>query len=170
LILIGIDVSQADAPEGPNLGHPASAEEIAKFDINIFPDGSGLPPGSGTVTQGKVIYDKQCHACHGEGGLGASGESLAGAEMGLTGEWPDQTIGTYWPFGTTLFEFNRRSMPMDKPGSLNNNDVYAVTAYLLYLNGIIEVATTLNAETLMQVKMPNRGGFINIWENERRKE
>ncbi|MEE8320215.1 MAG: cytochrome c, partial [Gammaproteobacteria bacterium] len=116
---------------------------------------------------GKAIYEKQCLACHGAGGLGATGDPLAGAEMGLTGEWTEQTIGTYWPFATTLFDFNRRSMPMDKPGSLNNDNAYAVTAYLLYLNGIIEEGTTLNAETLMQVKMPNRDGFINVWENEK---
>ena len=90
--------------------------------------------------------------------------------MGLTGEWPDQTIGTYWPYATTLFDFNRRSMPMDKPGLLTNDNTYAITAYLLYLNGIIDEETTLDAGTLMQVKMPNRDGFINVWENERQKK
>ena len=166
----GIELSRADAPVGPHLGRAASAGEIAHFDINVFPDGTGLPPGSGSVAQGKLIYDRQCLACHGEGGTGSSADPLAGAEMGLTGEWPDQTIGTYWPYATTLFDFNRRSMPMDKPGLLTNDNTYAITAYLLYLNGIIDEETTLDAGTLMQVKMPNRDGFINVWENERQKK
>ena len=170
LMLVGADLIQAEVPESPNLGHPATAEEIARWDVNVYPDGTGLPSGSGTVAQGKALYVKQCLVCHGVGGLGATGDPLAGAEMGLTGEWPDKTIGTYWPYATTLFDFNRRSMPMDKPGTLNNDNAYAVTAYLLYLNGIIDEGTTLNAETLLQVKMPNRDGFINVWENERHKK
>ena len=89
--------------------------------------------------------------------------------MGLTGEWPEKTIGTLWPYATTLFDFTRRSMPMTAPGSLSNDEAYALTAYLLYLNGIVDVGVMLNKETLMQVKMPNVDGFINVYEQEKQK-
>ena len=155
--------------EGPNLGHVATSEEVAALSINVFPDGRGLPDGSGSVTQGAKIYQSNCIACHGPSGLGGSAEPLAGAEMGLTDEWPEKTIGTLWPHATTLFDFTRRSMPMTAPGSLSNNETYALTAYLLYLNGIVAEDTVLNKETIMQVKMPNENGFINIYEQEKHK-
>ena len=169
LILAGSNLLQADTPTGPHLGRAATGAEIARYDIHVFPDGSGLPPGSGTVAQGKDLYDRLCLVCHGEGGQGASADPLAGAEMGLTGEWPDLTLGTYWPYATTLFDFNRRSMPMDRPGLLTNDETYAITAYLLYLNGIIEKDTILDAGTLMQVRMPNRDGFIDVWQQQQGK-
>lgn len=155
--------------EGPNLGHPATAEEVAALSINVFPDGRGLPEGSGSVTQGANIYQSKCIACHGTGGLGGSAEPLAGAEMGLTDEWPEKTIGTFWPYATTLYDFTRRSMPMTAPGSLNNDETYALTAYLLYLNNIVAEDLVLNKETIMQVMMPNADGFINIYEQEKQK-
>jgi cytochrome c len=128
-----------------------------------MPDGSGLPAGRGNVSQGKMIYLQQCQSCHGPGGQGASADQLAGGNMNLTDEWPEKTIGNYWPFATTLFDFNRRSMPMQAPGSLSDNDVYAVTAYLLFLNGIIDEKASLDANTLKKVRMPNRDGFINMY-------
>lgn len=171
LMLIGSVVATEDQqfsiPEGPQLGQPATAEEVAALSINVFSDGRGLPEGSGSVAQGASIYQSKCIVCHGAGGLGGSAEPLAGAKMGLTGEWPEKTIGTLWPYATTLFDFTRRSMPMTAPGSLNNDEVYAVTAYLLYLNGIVDKNLVLNKETLMQVKMPNVDGFINIYEQEK---
>ena len=173
LMLIGSVVAtedqQGSIPEGPELGQPATAEEVAALSINVFPDGRGLPEGSGSVTQGASIYKSKCIVCHGAGGLGGSAEPLAGAEMGLTGEWPEKTIGTLWPYATTLFDFTRRSMPMTAPGSLSNNETYALTAYLLYLNGIVDEGIMLNKETLMQVKMPNVDGFINVYEHEKQK-
>ena len=153
--------------EGPSLGQPATAEEVAALSINVFPDGRGLPEGSGSVTQGATLYKSKCIVCHGAGGLGGSAEPLAGAEMGLTSEWPEKTIGTLWPHATTLFDFTRRSMPMTAPGSLSNNESYALTAYLLYLNDIVAKDLVLNKETIMQVKMPNADGFINIYEQEK---
>ena len=152
--------------EGPKLGQPATAEEVAALSINVFPDGRGLPEGSGSVTQGATLYKSKCIVCHGAGGLGGSAEPLAGAEMGLTGEWPEKTIGTLWPHATTLFDFTQRSMPMTAPGSLSNNESYALTAYLLYLNDIVGEDLVLNKETLMQVRMPNVDGFINIYGQE----
>ncbi len=167
--VVATEGQQKTVPEGPNLGQPATAEEVAALSINVFPDGRGLPEGSGSVTQGAKVYQSKCIVCHGGGGLGGSAEPLAGAEMGLTGEWPEKTIGTLWPHATTLFDFTRRSMPMIAPGSLSNEETYAVTAYLLYLNGIVAEDTVLNKETIMQVKMPNADGFINIYEQEKQK-
>ena len=149
--------------EGPGLGQPATLEEVAALSMNVFPDGRGLPDGSGSVIQGASLYQSKCIMCHGAYGKGGSAEPLAGAEMGLTGEWPEKTIGTLWPYATTVFDFTRRSMPMTAPGSLSNDETYALTAYLLYLNEIVTEDVVLNKETLMQVKMPNVDGFIDIY-------
>ena len=165
LTLAGIN-SPAEPPAGPGLGQAATAEDIARWDIGIMPDGSGLPDGQGTVAEGERVYQQQCLVCHGKGGLGDTADQLAGAKMGLTSEFPEQTIGTYWPYATTLFDMIRRSMPMTNPGSLTNDQVYAVTAYLLYLNNIINESDVMNSQTLPQVEMPNRNGFINVYEGE----
>ncbi len=149
---------------GPMLGEPASSEEIAAWDISVMPGGDGLPGGKGSVAQGRRIYEKQCISCHGPRGQGGNADQLAGAGMGLTSEYPEKTIGSYWPYATTLFDMIRRSMPMTAPGTLSDDEVYAVTAYLLYLNGIIEEDTLLDAEVLSAIKMPNRDGFINVYE------
>ncbi len=167
LILVGINPVFAGAPQGPNLGQPATAEEIAHWEIGIMPDGEGLPEGEGTVKTGKRLYDKLCVACHGPEGAGGTADPLAGAKMALTSEYPEQTVGSYWPYVTTLFDMIRRSMPMDAPGTLANDEVYAITAYLLYLNNIIGEEDEMNAETLPKVQMPNRDGFINVYEQER---
>ncbi|MGH8726722.1 MAG: c-type cytochrome [Burkholderiales bacterium] len=135
-------------------------EEASRWDITIFPDGKGLPEGRGTALEGKVIYDAKCASCHGEGGRGATAEELAGGKHALNSETPDKTIGLYWPYATTLFDFTRRSMPMNAPGSLTNDHLYAVTAYLLFANNIISERDEMNAKTLPRVKMPNRDGFI----------
>ena len=103
------------ASTSPMLGHPATAAEIQAMAITVFPNGDGLPTGSGSVAQGETLYITQCAKCHGAHGLGDSAEALAGAETGLVGEWPEKTIGTYWPYATTLFDFIRRSMPMQDP-------------------------------------------------------
>jgi S-disulfanyl-L-cysteine oxidoreductase SoxD len=168
LIAAGINFSFADS-NAPALGHPVSPEEIAKWNISVFPDGEGLPEGEGTVVEGEKLYQQQCIACHGQNGLGASADQLAGAQNELTSDYPEQTIGTYWPYATTIFDVVRRSMPMTEPGSLTNNESYALTAYLLYLNNIIGKDVIMNAATLSEVKMPNVDGFINIYkeENER---
>lgn len=169
LILVGINTF-AEVSSGPGLGQAATADEIAQWDIGVMPDGEGLPPGQGTVAEGKIVYQQQCLSCHGQIGLGDSADQLAGAKMKLTSEYPEQTIGTYWPYATTLFDMIRRSMPMTNPGSLSDDQVYAVTAYLLYLNNIINESDVMNAETLAGVKMPNHDGFINIYELEKSPE
>ena len=166
LILVGINFVFAEAPRGPYLGQPASSEDIAHWDISVMPDGEGLPAGEGNVKAGKRLYEKLCASCHGPEGIGGTADQLAGAKMPLTSDYPEQTIGSYWPYATTIFDMTRRSMPMDKPGTLANNEVYAITAYLLYLNNIISEKDVMNAETLPKVQMPNRDGFINVYELE----
>jgi cytochrome c len=150
------------APEGPRLGQPVTPQEIAAQDINVFPDGAGLPSGQGTAAEGRAIYDAQCASCHGLKGSGGSAGELAGGAA-LNGPHPDQTIGNYWPYATTIFDFVRRSMPLNAPRSLGDNQVYAVAAYLLFINGIIDEHTEINAKTLPDIRMPNRDGFVNIW-------
>ncbi|MBA2352176.1 MAG: c-type cytochrome [Burkholderiales bacterium] len=151
----------AEGPvQAPKLGKPISAEQAAKWDLNVFSDGAGLPPGSGTAVEGSIIYDRQCASCHGEGGRGGAAEELAGGSHALTSETPDKSIGIYWPYATTIFDFTRRAMPMNAPGSLSADQVYAVTAYLLYANKIIGEKDAMDGQTLPKVKMPNREGFI----------
>jgi cytochrome c len=146
--------------ETPNLGRPATQAEIAGWDISIAPDGRGLPPGSGTPSQGAQVYTQKCQACHGEKGVGGPNDRLAGGQGTLASKTPVRTVGSYWPYATTVFDYVRRAMPFAQPHSLSDNEVYAVTAYLLSLNGIIGERDVMNAETLPKVKMPNRDNFI----------
>ena len=161
-MLAGINPFAGEIRPGPGLGEPAGSHAVDSLDWGVMPDGAGLPQGSGTAGQGKMIYEKFCVSCHGPGGFGDSGDQLAGAQMQLTDEWPEKTIGNYWPYAPTLFDFIRRSKPMMQPGSLTDSEVYALTAYLLYLNEIIAEDQEMNAETLADVKMPNRDGFIQV--------
>jgi mono/diheme cytochrome c family protein len=147
---------------GPYLGEPASEDLIKNWNMDVFPDGEGLPKGSGDAEKGKQVYEAYCLSCHGVEGTGGSADELAGARHSLTDNPPDKTIGTYWPYATTIFDFTRRAMPLNAPGSLSHDQLYAVTAYLLYLNGIIKETDIMNAETLPEVKMPNREGFVQI--------
>ena len=148
------------ATAGPHLGKPVTAEDIAAWNISIYPDGQGLPPGNGTAAKGKALFAQKCAACHGIEGIGGTADELAGGTAPLNSEYPDKNIGTYWPYATTVFDFTRRAMPMDAPGSLTDDETYAITAYLLYRNGIIGENAEMNAETLPKVTMPNRDGFI----------
>lgn len=141
-------------------GHAVTSEEIAAWDINVFADGSNLPDGSGTVVQGAALYAQQCASCHGSKGEGGSGDKLAGGIGTLTSEKPVKTVGSYWPYAPTLFDYIRRAMPLTAPQSLNDEQVYAVTAYLLHLNGLLEEDASLDAKSLAAIKMPNRDGFV----------
>ena len=145
---------------GPNLGHAASAEEIAALDISISPSGAGLPAGAGTVKQGEAVYAAKCLGCHGTNGAGKPADRLVGGIGTLATANPVRTVGSYWPYATTLFDYVRRAMPTNAPRSLTNDEVYAVSAYILNLNGIIAADAVMNAQTLPQVKMPNRDGFV----------
>jgi mono/diheme cytochrome c family protein len=151
----------AFAEEGPNLGKPIAQEDLASWDISIGPDGAGLPPGSGTVKAGEAVFMAKCQACHGAKGAGGPNDRLVGGQGTLAGDGPAvKTVGSYWPYATTLFDYVRRAMPLNESKSLANNEVYAVVAYVLNLNGVIAESETMNAETLPKVTMPNRDGFI----------
>ncbi len=152
----------ADAIASPRLGHPLTEQQAQRRALNVFPDGRGLPPGSGTAVEGRPLFEQKCAACHGDAGRGASAEELAGGKAPLTSQSPDKTIGLYWPFATTIFDFTRRAMPMNAPGSLSADEVYALTAYLLFENRLIGERDEMNAVTLPRVKMPNREGFVGI--------
>jgi mono/diheme cytochrome c family protein len=152
-------LASAARAEGPGLGRPATPDEIAAWDISIGPDGAGLPPGSGTPQQGAVVFAARCAACHGEKGEGKPNDQLVGGIGSLSGE-PIKTVGSIWPYATTLFDYVRRAMPLGASKSLSNSDVYAVAAYILQLNGIIGESEVIDARTLPKVQMPNRGGFI----------
>jgi len=145
---------------GPGLGRAATAQEIAAWDISIPPSGQGLPAGSGTPKQGEAVYVAHCQACHGQRGAGKPADPLVGGVGSLGSAKQVMTVGSFWPYATTLFDYTRRAMPTTKPQSLTNDEVYAVTAYLLFLNGIIPESAEMNAQTLPQVRMPNRDGFV----------
>jgi cytochrome c len=145
---------------GPDLGRKATPEEVARTDLSISPDGRGLPPGRGTALEGKSIYLANCARCHGVEGQGGPADKLVGGIGSLTTSRPLKTVGSYWPYATTLFDYVRRAMPYDRPASLSSDEVYAVSAYLLQLNGIVPEDFELNPETLPRVEMPNRNGFV----------
>jgi len=144
---------------GPNLGTPISRAELAAWDIFVLPDGTGLPRGSGTMAQGAPIYAQKCAHCHGEQGKGGISAALVGAPPIKSLDSP-KTIANFWPYSTTVFDFIRRAMPWQQPRSLTDDEVYALTAYLLALNKIIGEQDVMSAQTLPKVKMPNRDGFI----------
>jgi S-disulfanyl-L-cysteine oxidoreductase SoxD len=151
--------ARAAAPPGPGLGVPATADEIAAMDVSIGPDGAGLPPGSGTPQQGAEIYAERCAACHGPDGTGGANDRLAGGQGSLATAAPLKTIGSYWPYATTVFDYVRRAMPYPAPHSLTDDEVYALTAHLLRLNGVIGPDAVMDATSLPRVQMPNRDGF-----------
>ena len=153
-------VSPVLAQQSPNLGKPISPDDLSSWDISIGPDGAGLPPGSGTVKQGEAVFAMKCQACHGEKGAGTPNDRLVGGQGSLPGDKPPiKTIGSYWPYATTLFDYIRRAMPFNESKSLTNDEVYGVVAYLLNLNGVIAESETMNAQSLPKVTMPNREGF-----------
>jgi len=147
--------------QSPGLGARISEADIAAWDISILPDGTGLPAGSGTAAQGAPIFAAKCAMCHGEAGKGSPvGNVLVGGAPLASAIETTKTIGNFWGYSTTVFDFVRRAMPFQQPRTLTDNEVYALTAYLLALNKIIGENESMNAKTLPLVKMPNRDGFI----------
>jgi mono/diheme cytochrome c family protein len=155
LVLALGSAATAMAADLPGLGKSVSEAELALWDMSIGPDGKGLPPGSGTSSQGAAIYVQKCEACHGKDGQGGTNAALANAP-GKT----DRTMALYVPNATTIFDFTRCAMPWPQPKSLTSDEVYALTAYILARNKVIGDNETMNAETLPKVQMPNRNGFI----------
>ena len=159
VVLVLALISSAAFAQSPNLGKPISAAEIAAWDINVLPDGTGLPPGSGTPAEGARVYAAKCAVCHGENAKGGVNAALAGGAP-IKDMESVKTIANFWPFATTIFDYIRRAMPWRQPRSLANEEVYALTAYILSLNKLIGENDTMNAQTLPKVQMPNRDGFI----------
>jgi S-disulfanyl-L-cysteine oxidoreductase SoxD len=153
----------ARVPEGPKLGVPVTAADIANWDISVGPDGAGLPPGKGTAATGAAVYQAKCLACHGEKGAGKPSDQLVGGQGTLRDANAVRTVGSYWPYSTTLFDYIRRAMPYVAPQSLTGDEIYSLAAYILYLNGVIAENDEMNATTLPQVKMPNRDNFVPVY-------
>jgi mono/diheme cytochrome c family protein len=163
LALAGAALLVACAPAAPvkrlGLGQVPSPAQIRGWDIDVRADGAGLPAGSGSVAQGRAIYEARCLACHGANGEKGAGPRLAGGQGTLATNAPVLTVGSYWPYATTLYDYIHRAMPLDSPQSLTPDEVYAVTAYTLHLNGIVKADAVLDAPALAAIRMPNRDGF-----------
>jgi mono/diheme cytochrome c family protein len=167
LLALLIGTANAESPgqspsQSPSLGKKITEDDVKQWDIAVLPDGSGLPPGSGTFAQGEKIYAEKCAACHAEGGKGGgapgAGPLVGGAPVKDLNS--PKTIKNYYAYATTVFDYIRRAMPYNAPRSLADEEVYALTAYILGLNELIDKNTTVDAKTLPQVKMPNRDNFI----------
>ena len=162
-LMAGCMLHKAPAEDGMavgDLGHPAALEEMNRWNIDIGPDGEGLPPGRGTVSQGAAVYAAKCAKCHGISGTEGPMDRLVGGRGTLTTSSPLKTVGSYWPYATTLYDYIHRAMPFDAPQSLTAEEVYAVTAWLLHQNGIVPEDAVMDAGTLPAVQMPNRHGFV----------
>jgi cytochrome c len=157
-----LSVGATSAADTPGLGKPISEADLANWDISIGPDGKGLPPGSGTAAQGATVFAQKCELCHGKGGNGGTNSVLIPAP-GKT----DRTMALYVPHATTVFDFTRRAMPWPTPKTLTADETYALTAFILAGNKIIGESDVMNPQTLPQVKMPNRDGFISRYPDKR---
>lgn len=150
---------------GPyGFGSAASAADIAAVDIDVMPDGRGAPPGKGTYAEGQKVYAEKCAGCHGEDpskpvkGTGAA--PLVGGRGSLTSGKPNKTVESYWPYASTLFDYTKRAMPFDSPGSMTDDEVYAVVAFILAEGNVIDKNTVMDAKSIAAVEMPNRDGFV----------
>lgn len=150
----------SNASETPGLGQALRAEDTAALDFVVMPDGEGLPAGSGNAKTGADLYQAHCAACHGSAARNGINDALAGGRGTIDDPMPEKTVGSYWPYATTLFDYVRRAMPYQNPGSLTNDELYSITAYVLYLNDIVGESETIDADSLPRVRMPNRNGFI----------
>lgn len=153
-------VAGAFAQTKYGLGRKATDQEIAGWNIDVDRGGKWLPPGQGTVEQGRELFQTMCSACHGEKGEGGMGDRLVGGQGTLATPKPIKTVGSFWPYAPTLFDYIRRAMPLNAPQSLSSDEVYALTGYILNMNGIVPTKATMDAKSLGAVKMPNRDGFV----------
>ena len=160
--LLTLAAVAAASAQGPayGVGRTPTSEEIRSLGATTNPSGAGLPEGSGSVEQGREVYELRCKECHGPEGKGADQAGFVGKPEQLLATPQVRTVGSYWPYATTLWDYTNRAMPFDRPGTLTHDQVYAVTAYVLYLNGIVEESASLDAESLPKVVMPNREGFV----------
>jgi len=162
LAACALTLTPALAQQRYNLGRPATAGEIAGWDIDVKADGTGLPKGRGTVAAGAAIFAEKCAACHGAKGDGGLANKLAGGVGTLNTAGALKTVGSFWPYPTTLFDYIRRAMPHNAPQSLKTDEVYSLTAFVLNLNGVIDAKAEMNQSTLPKVQMPNQGGFKQV--------
>lgn len=160
-LLIAYGSNKESMAQTYGLGSPTNEKEIAPWNIDVGPDGVGLPAGQGTSQTGEPVFLDKCAACHGVFGEGVGRfRALIGEKSSLTSDRPVKTVGSYWPYATTLWDYINRAMPFGNAQSLSADEVYAVTAYILAMNDIITEDEVMNAETLPKVKMPNRDGFV----------
>ena len=159
LMLLAASSLLAQSPKF-GVGRPATPEEIAALGAAIAPDGTGLPEGSGTAAAGRDVFAAQCSRCHGPNGEGGVGAVLVGGQGTLRTPKPLKTVGSFWPYATSVWDYVNRAMPFDKPGLLKPAEVYSVVAFLLRLNGIVGEDEVMDAKSLPKVKMPNRDGFV----------
>ncbi len=143
-----------------HVGRTPTPDEIKAWDISITPDGAGLPEGKGSAAEGRELYTRRCQKCHGAKGEGGDYEQpIVGGKDSLKLPKPIKTVGSYWPYATTVWDYTHRAMPFDQPETMTNDQVYSAVAYVLFLNGIVGEKDVLDAKTLPQIKMPNRDGF-----------
>ena len=159
LALAGAAMLAAQSP-ATGIGRPATAEEVRNLGAAIAPDGGGLPEGSGTVAAGREVFAARCARCHGDKAQGDVGPPLVGGQGTLATSRPVKTVGSFWPYATTVWDYINRAMPFDEPGGLKPPEVYAVVAFILNINGIIPADSVMDARSLPKVRMPNRDGFI----------
>lgn len=159
-LVLCVAASTAQAQSRYGIGRPVTVAEIAGWNIDIGRDGSNLPKGSGSVSHGREVFAQQCASCHGDDGEGGLGDRLVGGQGTIATAKPIRTVGSFWPYAPTLFDYIRRAMPQNAPQSLTDEDVYAVSAYVLNLNGLIDADATLDAKSLAAIKMPNRDKFV----------
>ena len=153
------------SPKPLGIGRAATAEEIKAIDIDVMPDGRGLPAGSGSVAEGAKIYATKCASCHGKNGEGASFDRLVATDSGKNFDFATnaklpRAVGNYWPYATTLYDYTYRAMPFMQPGTLTPNETYSLVAYILALNKIVPEDAVMDAKTLPAVKMPARDRFV----------
>jgi len=164
-VLLACSWFLSTASADTSFSEPATDEDIDLVFLSIIMDGTNLPDGSGTVAKGKPLYDMYCAACHGFDGEGTLANKIVGGRGTLDSDAPVKTVGSYWPYATTIFNYVRRSMPYTAPMSLTNDDYYAITAYMLNKNDIIATDAVMDKDSLPKVEMPNRDGFINAYPN-----
>ena len=157
-LALGVTAAQAQTSYG--IGRAPTPAEMSAWNIDVEPDGRNLPRGQGTVAHGRQVYESQCASCHGAKGEGGIGDRLVGGNGTLNTDKPIKTVGSYWPYATTLFDYIRRAMPLNAPQSLSTDDVYAVAGYVLYMNGLVPENATVDGASLAALRMPNRDGFV----------
>ena len=158
-LLLAAAAAWAQSPQY-GVGRAPTDDEVRQWAITPSPSGQGLPAGRGTAAQGREMYANRCSRCHGPKGEGAESVALVGGQGTLKSPKPLKTVGSYWPYATTVFDYINRAMPFDKPGTLGADQAYALTAFVLYLNGIVKEDVILDAKTLPKIRMPNRDGFV----------